>query len=252
MQLLWSIFVNKSLFIHQIIFIFLYIKIKNMVNKNEQEITIIVPLWNRGKYMSELFTNIQNIINSKGEKFVNVVIGDFHSTDINLEEIKIKYSYPINILQIDGDFCIGKSLQLCFETIKHKNGIVYFCDVDAHLPDTIFETIRKNTIKGVQYYCPIVSFEKPNKDIWTPISDHKGGGHIGVYISDFKSSNGWNNSKYMTSTQWGGHDSHIRIVLRKRLKEFRPIESDQWVKTHPRPIGKWFTKTRKKEPWEWE
>jgi glycosyltransferase involved in cell wall biosynthesis len=218
----------------------------------ESAITVIIPLWNRGKHMKELLENIQNIIDSNIEKKVSVMIGDFNSTDIDLEKIKLSCTFPIDILIFDGDFCIGKALQLCFEKIKNNEGIVYFCDADAHFPKEIFERIRKNTIRGKQYYCPIVSFEKPNKEIWTPIVDHKGTGHIGIYISDFKLSKGWTNSKYMTTTQWGGHDSYMYAILTRnlRLKAFRHIENDQWVKIHERPKGKWYTKTRVKNPWD--
>lgn len=181
-----------------------------------------------------------------------LTLGDFHSDDISLHEYISQFTYPIEIVLFEGEFVIGKALQITAEKITSDDEIIYFCDADAVLPDCIFQRIRKHTIRNKQIYAPIVSKESNQGNgrlVKIIPRDYKRKGHIGVFRSDFAKCSGWRTGKHlhkpglesnpMERTKWGLHDGHIFAVLTEELglKAIRPQETDQWLRWHPPKLG---------------
>jgi glycosyltransferase involved in cell wall biosynthesis len=221
------------------------------------KINVIVPLWNRGFHIKPLMANIEDIVNKTNENQLKLWISDFKSTDINLNVEIAKYTYPIEIVLLDPPFIIGKGLQIAAEKIpSDANELIYFCDADSVFPLDIFARIRMSVQKNKTFYAPLVSRE--NKDGVVENSINKGGkGNIGIHVADFVRSRGWRYPKHMNCipesvgpmerTAWGKHDTHIYEVFKKviRLTPVRHVESDQWVRYHPRDTDGWFSNFEK-------
>jgi hypothetical protein len=206
-------------------------------------IHVCVPLYNRNEHIRKLMWNIEDIVNETEDYNVELHVYDFNSKGLLFEMEAERLNIQSHVMYDEPPFIIGKALQRLGESIP-CNEIIYFCDADTHLPNDIFKRIRSKTEKGKSFYCPIVSFEKSDGSIWTPIKDHRGCGNIGIYSQDFKDSHGWLGTPFMTKTTWGGHDSHIRLRLESTLKVNREIESDQYTRYHVRDGG-WYHRNTK-------
>lgn len=211
-----------------------------------------IPLYNRGVDVTQLLYNINDIHNKIKDVDIKVIIGDYHSTDVDLETIKTKLQVPINIILIDGAFNLSKSLQICSDTVLNLDDLIMHLDADTVIengPELIPE-ILSHVKQGVSYYCPICSTEykmpgtssTSNGKIFIPNHDHGGSGLIIVYNSDYKKSNGFHNTEFMNDRgeKWGSHE----VVLLQRLSflfKYRRIESSIWLRTHKRDNLSWYS-----------
>ena len=199
------------------------------------KINVVIPLKNRGKHIALLLNNIQNIVKQTNEMNVKVWIGDFHSTDINLSEFITQFSYPIEIVLFKGVFRIALALQKTAEKVTNANEIFYFCDADSVFPNCIFERIRKLVKQGESCYIPCVSRQQHNGRLLTAM--YGGTGNVGVYVEDFVKANGWNDWT-INRVAYGKHDTHIhRRLVAIGLKVHRPLEKDQWIRSHRKHLG---------------
>jgi hypothetical protein len=236
------------------------------------KLCICIPLYNRGKDVSRLLNNL-NTLYQKLNTSLEVIIGDFHSTDISFPDVFSEIhlnntnlgqkSFNIKVLQIDGNFNIAKSLQTCADYCQTTNDsttattetepILMFVDAD-----TVFESesVFQNLLiqRGKTYYCPIVSTEaKPtqwdatfNGSVYVPNRDHFGTGLIAIYISDYQRSGGFKDSEFMGERGefWGQHDTYLDCKLKNQgLVPIRPVESNVWLRCHQRnaATSKWFS-----------
>ena len=218
------------------------------------KVNVVIPLKNRGKFITLLMQNIQRIVNKTGEKNIKVWIGDFHSTDVNLKALAEKHTFPIEIVLFRGVFKIALALQRTAEKVTNPDEILYFCDGDSVFPDDIFNRIRRLTIKNEQFYAPMVARPARGGKIIPPFppNGHGGKGNVGVYVDDFQKSGGWGVGYFsedkalgkksgdpMARVRWGKHDEHIWHLLlrRQKLKAARPRECDQYTRWHQPRIG---------------
>jgi len=223
---------------------------------SKDRINFIVPLWNRAENIKDLLNNVEDIIQQTGDKNIRMIIGDYHSTDINMETYlyQNQFSYPIELVKFDGDFIIGHALQICGEKVTDNNEILFFCDVDAFISDEFFDVIRKHTIKGKQFFCPLVSRQLKDGSLytWNDANYFKDGkrtggvGHIMVYVEDWERSGGWKKSKFMRKVTRGGHDTYMYKTLLKIMKCHRHLETKHYTKYHPRSIttSKWYSEMK--------
>jgi hypothetical protein len=207
------------------------------------KINICVPLFNRGSDITNLVQNINSI--KIPNITLNVIIGDYHSTDVDLNQIIKDLEIKVTVIQIDGRFNLAKSLQICSDTVLDPDELIMHIDADTVFDNgsELFTRISNYVIQGQSYYCPIVSTEgRPKKwssqyngKVYVPTEDHCGSGLILIYNSDYKNSGGFNNSEYMNERGeiWGHHE---RILLSRLsfLNKIRHIESDIWLRMHKR------------------
>jgi glycosyltransferase involved in cell wall biosynthesis len=208
----------------------------------DQIVNVIIPLYNRSNHIKLLLENFDKIYQTGNSGNFVIHIADFKSTDINIKEHIKLYTFPVKVIEINHPFRLAYGLQTVANTIKNMNEILFFCDADAVFPLTMFQRIRESVVQNKHFYCPIVSYEKPDGSIWVSDRDHKGTGHIAVFNSDFVKSRGWSNSVHMKKTFWGGHDGYLFAALKHRLKPVRKIESDHYTRSHTRTAN-WY-KTR--------
>ena len=230
---------------------------------------ICIPLYNRGNDVYRLLHNLNTLYQKLNTSLLEVIIGDFHSTDISFPDVFSEIhlnntktgqkSFNIKVLQIDGNFNIAKSLQICAdycgETNNGSREDINLMFVDA---DTVFESesVFENLLieRGKTYYCPIVSTEaKPtqwdatfNGKVYVPDCDHLGTGLIAININDYQQSGGFKDSEFMgeRGEYWGQHDTYLDYKLKSRgLKPIRPVESNVWLRSHQRnaEASKWFS-----------
>ena len=207
------------------------------------KINICIPLFNRGSDITKLLQNINSV--KTPDIILNVIIGDYHSTDVDLNQIIKDLEIKVTIIQIYGCFNLAKALQICSDTVLDPDELIMHIDADTVFDNgsELFKRICNYVIQGQSYYCPIVSTEgKPlkwnanyNGKVYVPTNDHHGSGLILIYNSDYKKSGGFNNSEYMNERGeiWGHHE----IIILNRLSflnKIRLIESDIWLRIHNR------------------
>jgi len=207
------------------------------------KINICVPLYNRGSDITKLLQNLNSV--KIPNIILNVIIGDYHSTDVNLNEIISELEIKTTVIQIEGRFNLAKALQICSETVLDPDELIMLMDADTVFDNEseLFKRICDYVIQGETFYCPIVSTEGlPKKwgcywngKVHVPTEDHYGEGVMLMYNSDYKKAGGFNNSEYMHERGeiWGGHES-ILINRLYFLRKIRPIESDIWLRLHKR------------------
>jgi len=214
-------------------------------------ITVCVPLYNRGADITRLLRNLN------GQPNVCVTIADYHSDDINLDELISTMDLKIHVVRCNGVFNIANATQSAIE--ESEESVILIVDADtifSHVIET-FDEIRKQVIKGETYYCPNVgTYAKPTKwraewngNCWVPTYDPRGFGILAVHKSDYMQSGGFINSEYTKSKGefWGGHDGFLMEKLHF-LKKIRPTLGDVWLGENNRDSKqKWYSKNGGKE-----
>jgi glycosyltransferase involved in cell wall biosynthesis len=197
-------------------------------------VVVVVPLYNRGKFLTSLLGNLKQTQDPHWSMFVS----DSGSDDVNLAQLKNDDPLFDYIQNTCENFVIGKASDdgCRAAASKFPDAIVYLTDVDIRYPMDVFRRIRSHTRSGSAFYAPIVSLEKRDGTLYGEREDdHQGGGQIGVFARDFIKSGGWQDSKYMNFGRWGGQDSHFRNVLKTHgLKEQRIPSYDMVSQWHPR------------------
>ena len=207
------------------------------------KINICIPLYNRGSDITKLLHNLNSV--KVPDIILNVIIGDYHSTDVNLNEIISEIELKTTVIKIEGRFNLAKALQICSETVLDPDELIMTMDADTVFDNEskVFTRICNYVIQGQSYYCPIVSTEglpkkwgsQYNGKVYVPTEDHFGEGVMLMYNSDYKKAGGFNNSEYMHERGeiWGGHES-VLINRLHFLRKIRYIESDIWLRLHKR------------------
>jgi hypothetical protein len=216
-------------------------------------LNICIPLWNRGFDIKKLFENL-DIINKKLDQTIitfEVYIGDFKSTDINLELEKSLYSFKINTVYIEGPFNISIGIIKAVELVK--SGLLLITDADTVFDNDInLYALCNDITEGKTFFTPICSTEsKPLlwsylydsiKQIYVPTVDHGGAGCVLCYLSDWKNANVFIGSDYLLERgqYWGGHDDKMSNDLRVNLSRIRYISDNIWTRPNIR-TGKWYS-----------
>lgn len=205
-----------------------------------------VPLWNRGDNFKKL---CQNLIDVPPPFSFKMIVGDFHSDDVDWDDLKSK-NFPLEIIQHEGKFNIAIALQSCFDFITDPNDILITCDADIVFENTSVYDDMIKIEKNKTFWCPVVSHEEKavnfnsrwNGNVHVPTGDHGGTGFVVVYKEDMEECGGFKNSVFMgpRGQKWGQHDDHMTRALKKKIEWIRPIEERIWVRKHPR-IGHWFS-----------
>lgn len=217
-------------------------------------VNICIPLYNRGYNVTKLLHNINDIYNNVDKKIdVKVIIGDFHSTDIDFESIIPLLDVPVHIIQLEGTFNMVKSLQTCSDYVSDPDEIIMHSDADVVFEngsETIFNMCEL-VKKGETYSSPICGTEQMpfrwsytfNGSFYVPTEDHHGGGILIIYNEDYKRLNGYTNDPYMGERGeiWGQHENILKSRL-SSLVRIRKINPYIWSRCHERDGNiKWFS-----------
>lgn len=108
-------------------------------------VNIVLTVGGRqGKWVQHFINNLAEIHRQTQDKNLNVIIMDFHSKDINIEEALKQSGLPRYILlYMKSKFHKTIGLQYAMNIVTDPNDIVFVCDLHLYLPIPIVDHIRK-------------------------------------------------------------------------------------------------------------
>ncbi|KAK3518096.1 hypothetical protein QTP70_033321 [Hemibagrus guttatus] len=175
--------------------------------------------WNpEGKWVIHFINEMQKIYQETGDKNFNVIITDYNSTDVDVEqELKNAYLPSYQFKSLNGRFAKALGIQSGVDLVEDKNSILFMCDLHIHFPSSIIDSVRKHCVQGKKAYAPVVMRLGCGATIRAPSGfwETEGYGLIGIYKSDMDHIGGMNVKEY--TDKWGGEDWELldRIVLNK-------------------------------------
>ncbi|XP_028400557.1 beta-1,4-N-acetylgalactosaminyltransferase 3-like isoform X2 [Dendronephthya gigantea] len=171
-------------------------------------VNIILTVGGRqGRWVQHFINNLAEIFDQTKDQNLNVIIMDFHSKDINIEEALKRSKLPRYILlHMKSKFHKTIGLQYAMDVVTDPNDIVFICDLHLYLPVPIVDHIRKHCIQGKTAFNPLLvrldcgyTGSNPNGR-W----EHDGFGPIATYKSDWIRFGGMNVERFKHT--WGGED----------------------------------------------
>lgn len=112
-------------------------------------LSVCIPLKNRAPHLLKCLEALNTL-----EGIDEVVIGDFHSADIDFS--KLHYKFPLIVAQNEDPFSVGKGKNSAAEV--SKGDILFFLDADCITPQHVIDKILYFVPKG-WVYCPIMWLE---------------------------------------------------------------------------------------------
>ncbi|XP_068684674.1 beta-1,4-N-acetylgalactosaminyltransferase 3-like isoform X3 [Montipora foliosa] len=181
---------------------------KGMQWDSNATVYFVLPVKNQGKWVHHFASQLINTSKETGDLNFHVIIIDFASDDIDIENVfdvwPLKERYTL--INMKGPFYKTLAIQKGVEAVPNENDIVFLYDLHIDVPIGLLDCIRKHTIKGKMAYAPIVGrlecgiFPSDPKGFW----EHEGYGILSVFKTDWNTFGGMNVKEY--TTKWGGED----------------------------------------------
>ena len=106
----------------------------------------------QGRWVQHFINNLVHIYRQTKDSNLNVIIMDFHSKDIDIEEALNQSGLPRYILlHMKSKFHKTIGLQYAMNIVTDPNDIVFVCDLHLYMPVTIVDHIRKVSIQIIVY-----------------------------------------------------------------------------------------------------
>lgn len=168
---------------------------------------IIIPVKDQGRWVKHFIDNIEKIYTEQSDSFINIILVDFNSTDINikrcLEKSKLK---RYQVISLDGPFQRALGVQAGADAVTNPNDIIFTCDLHLEIPSLLIDSIRKHTIKNHMAFAPMVFRLSCGYTPELPFGlwEIQGYGLFSISKYDFDRIGGMNTKEF--KTKWGGED----------------------------------------------
>ncbi|KAL5479329.1 hypothetical protein EMCRGX_G022837 [Ephydatia muelleri] len=184
--------------------------ILNFQWKHYAYVYLVVTLKNLGLWTKHLIHNIEHNQKVTQDFSVELVIVDYESSDLSVEEELSKSSLPKwHYIRKTGPFSRAGGLQAGLDYVTDPNSIVLSMDMHLAIPPGFVNYARKHVIQGKMAFAPMFfrlgkGFTEVNpQGYWEPYTF----GIFGMYKSDWDRIGGYNTKHY--TYEWGGEDVDV-------------------------------------------
>ena len=139
---------NKSVLLSE--YVFMPIATKKLCCPKSFQWNATVPVYlvvtakNLGRWLHHFIKNVERILTETNDPSLHVIISDYSSSDINLEEV-LKQSSLIKYMLIrqSGEFSKTRSLTEAINLVSDPQSIIFIVDLYLHIASPLINNIRK-------------------------------------------------------------------------------------------------------------
>ena len=168
---------------------------------------IVIIIKDQRRWISCFLENVNKIYEQTNDKQFGVIIVDFNSKDLRVDQLmkhtlKLKhYKY----IPMDGAFNKVRGQNMAISSVLNPNEIIFTCDLQLNIPINMIDSIRKHTTQGISVYtpllrrlnCGVITFDGPG--MWEVI----GYGLVSMFKTDWEAIGGMS---VEFGEKWGGED----------------------------------------------